>query len=93
MLLAIIPNFFAWRSLPSYFYCAAYPLFVLMAARMQPRVRIEAQARTAYHTLPAISARPLRGLGQPAWRSVIAAPLAFEHPKAVRQAKVGETGV
>jgi hypothetical protein len=33
MLLAVVPLFFAWRSLPSYFYCAAYPLFILMAAK------------------------------------------------------------
>ena len=36
MLLAIIPLFFAWRSLPSYFYCSAYPLFILLMARMNP---------------------------------------------------------
>jgi uncharacterized membrane protein len=36
MLLAVLPLFFAWRSLPSYFYCAAFPLFVLMAAKMPP---------------------------------------------------------
>jgi uncharacterized membrane protein len=34
LLLAIIPLFFAWRSLPSYFYCAAYPIFILMAAKL-----------------------------------------------------------
>ena len=33
MVLAIIPLFFAWRSLSSYFYCAALPLLLLMAAR------------------------------------------------------------
>jgi hypothetical protein len=33
MLLAVVPLFFAWRSLPSYFYCTAFPLFMLMAAR------------------------------------------------------------
>jgi hypothetical protein len=33
MLLAVVPLFFAWRSLPSYFYCAAFPLFILMAAK------------------------------------------------------------
>ncbi|HEY6407010.1 MAG TPA: hypothetical protein VIY29_06050, partial [Ktedonobacteraceae bacterium] len=33
MLLAVLPLFFAWRSLPSYFYCAAYSLLILMAAR------------------------------------------------------------
>jgi Glycosyltransferase family 87 len=33
LVLAIIPLFFAWRSLSSYFYCAAFPLFILMAAR------------------------------------------------------------
>ncbi len=36
MLLAVIPLFFAWRSLPSYFYCAAFPLFILMAAKTLP---------------------------------------------------------
>jgi len=33
MLLAVIPLFFAWRSLPSYFDCSAYPLFMLLAAK------------------------------------------------------------
>ena len=33
MLLAVLPLFFAWRSLASYFYCAAYPMFILMAAK------------------------------------------------------------
>ena len=33
MLLAVIPLFFAWRSLPSYFCCTAYPLFVVLVAR------------------------------------------------------------
>jgi uncharacterized membrane protein len=33
MLLAVLPLFFAWRSLPSYFYCAALPLFILQDAR------------------------------------------------------------
>ena len=33
MLLAVLPLFLAWRSLPSYFSCTAFPLFVLMAAR------------------------------------------------------------
>lgn len=36
MVLAIIPLFLAWRSLSSYFYCTAFPLFVLMAARAFP---------------------------------------------------------
>jgi Glycosyltransferase family 87 len=36
MLLAVIPLFFAWRSLSSYFYCAALPLFILMAVRAYP---------------------------------------------------------
>ena len=33
MLLAIIPLVFAWRSLPSYFFCTIYPMFILMAAK------------------------------------------------------------
>jgi uncharacterized membrane protein len=36
MLLAILPLFFAWRSLPSYFYCAAFPVFILMTAKLEP---------------------------------------------------------
>ncbi len=36
LLLAVLPLFFAWRSLPSYFYCAALPLFILQVARVLP---------------------------------------------------------
>ena len=36
MLLAIFPLIFAWRSLPSYFYCAIFPIFLLMNARSLP---------------------------------------------------------
>lgn len=36
MLLAVIPLLFAWRSLPSYFFGIAYPIFVLMVARVLP---------------------------------------------------------
>lgn len=38
MLLAVLPIFFAWRSLSSYFYCAAFPMFILMAARKKAEV-------------------------------------------------------
>ena len=37
MLLAMLPLFFAWRSLPSYFYCVALPLFILQVARVLPK--------------------------------------------------------
>lgn len=33
LLLAVLPLFLAWRSLPSYFGCTAFPIFLLMAAR------------------------------------------------------------
>ncbi len=33
LLLAVLPLFLAWRSLPSYFYCAAFPIYLLMTAR------------------------------------------------------------
>jgi hypothetical protein len=36
MLLAILPLVFAWRSLPSYFFCSIYPAFILMAAKARP---------------------------------------------------------
>jgi uncharacterized membrane protein len=35
MLLAVLPLFFALRSLPSYFYCAALPFFILQVARFE----------------------------------------------------------
>ncbi len=47
MLLAVLPLFFAWRSLASYFYCAAFPLFVLMAARGQAGKKEEVEAAPA----------------------------------------------
>jgi hypothetical protein len=47
MMLAVIPLFFAWRSLSSYFYCAAFPLFILMAARAFPAK--SKQTRHAVH--------------------------------------------
>jgi hypothetical protein len=37
MLLAFLPLFFAWRSLASYFYSSALPLFILQVAHMLPR--------------------------------------------------------
>jgi hypothetical protein len=36
MLLAFLPLVFAWRSLPSYFFCSIYPAFILMAAKAHP---------------------------------------------------------
>ena len=39
ILFAVIPLFFNWRSLSSYFYCVAYPLFVLMVARIRPQIQ------------------------------------------------------
>ena len=37
MLLAVLPLFLAWRSLPSYFSCTAFPIFMLMVARYKTR--------------------------------------------------------
>jgi uncharacterized membrane protein len=36
MLLAVLFLFFAWRSLPSYFYCSAFPLLILMLKKPIP---------------------------------------------------------
>ncbi len=44
MLLAVLPLFMAWRSLSSYFYCAAFPLFVLMTAKAHPNMAVQTQA-------------------------------------------------
>lgn len=47
MLLSVVPLFLAWRSLPSYFYCAAFPLFILMAAKTAPLFRRSTSATDA----------------------------------------------
>ena len=39
MLLAVVPLFFAWRSLPSYFYCSAFPIFMMLIAKIRPSPR------------------------------------------------------
>lgn len=39
MLLAVLPLFFAWRSLPSYFYCSAFPMFILMSSSLNVKPR------------------------------------------------------
>lgn len=36
---AVLPLFFNWRSLPSYFSCMAYPLFALMVAHIRPQTQ------------------------------------------------------
>ncbi|MFL5626969.1 MAG: glycosyltransferase 87 family protein, partial [Ktedonobacteraceae bacterium] len=46
MFLAVLPLFFAWRSLSSYFYCSAFPLFVLMVSRLPLGAQVATQAKT-----------------------------------------------
>lgn len=52
ILLAVLPLFFAWRSLPSYFYCVAYPIFVLMSSkrirRRHPARRVATKSDTLH---------------------------------------------
>lgn len=52
MLLAFVPLFFAWRSLPSYFYCSALPLFILQMARMLPNRGSRSANRRGWFTMP-----------------------------------------
>ncbi len=52
MLLAVLPLFFAWRSLPSYFYCAAFPLFMLFATKAFPGKRKQASLLQRSEPLP-----------------------------------------
>jgi uncharacterized membrane protein len=60
MLFAVFPLFFAWRSLPSYFYCVAYPIFVLMSGK-----KIHARAPAHVPALSSIPARTLELLPNP----------------------------
>lgn len=54
-LLAIIPLFFAWRSLPSYFYCAAFPIFTIISAKRTPLLPQEAMESEVARHRPAQS--------------------------------------
>lgn len=56
MLLAVLPLFFAWRSLASYFYCAAFPLFILMAARVPLSKKLRPK-ETSYQTVSLLPRR------------------------------------
>jgi uncharacterized membrane protein len=66
MLLAVFPLIFAWRSLPSYFFCAIFPAFILMAAKTYPRtspvyrVRIPLSLNNPPKGEEAISSSPQR---------------------------------
>jgi hypothetical protein len=51
MLLAFLPLVFAWRSLPSYFFCSIYPAFILMAAKVR-RATIKAHAAAPHRARP-----------------------------------------
>lgn len=62
MLLAVLPLFFAWRSLPTYFFCAAFPIFVLMAAKtLRPSPSDEVGLATSIISPPSTEIFP----GQP----------------------------
>src|SRR5450755_626544 len=53
LLFAVIPLLFAWRSLPSYFYCAAYPIFILMTSKGTPKwfpARVQAATKVSQPT-------------------------------------------
>jgi hypothetical protein len=52
---AVLPLFFNWRSLSSYFYCVAYPLFVLMAARSRPPLQAQEFGTNPAHPVPQAS--------------------------------------
>jgi glycosyl transferase family 87 len=54
MLLAFLPLVFAWRSLPSYFFCSIYPAFILMAAKARRATRTTIKADSTHPN----SARP-----------------------------------
>ncbi len=48
MLLAFLPLVFAWRSLPSYFFCSIYPAFILMAAKARRATRATIKADSTH---------------------------------------------
>jgi Glycosyltransferase family 87 len=79
MLLAVLPLFFAWRSLASYFYCAAFPMFALMAARRQARtqVALAAQPRPTSEATPQSYEGVLAGAHAMLNVRMLASPLAI----------------
>jgi uncharacterized membrane protein len=46
---AVLPLFFNWRSLSSYFYCVAYPMFVLMVARLRAQIQLQQSVPDSEH--------------------------------------------
>jgi uncharacterized membrane protein len=78
MLLAVLPLYFAWRSLPSYFYCVGFPIFILMAAREVPRKQTKTvPGRQNITTLPVNSRSLLPTPQLPVAVSIQAKPLPF----------------
>ena len=68
MILAVLPLFLAWRSLSSYFYCAAFPLFILQAARGRGHEHAlqEEKPRHFRFFLPARNEGSTAGIPEPA---------------------------
>ena len=52
---AVLPLFFNWRSLSSYFYCVAYPMFVLMVARKRQKTQSQWDETSPEHLEPQAS--------------------------------------
>jgi uncharacterized membrane protein len=64
LMLAMLPLFMAWRSLSSYFYCIAYPIFILMAAHLPTARKLlpEKVAQRALNLIPAPRQRLVPGI-------------------------------
>ncbi|MBX5449291.1 hypothetical protein [Thermogemmatispora sp.] len=62
--LAVVPLFFAWRSLSSYFYCAAFPLFVLQVARLRRKATVRGRGREHHPVQRPGSGEPFPVLGE-----------------------------
>ena len=60
LLFAILPLFLAWRSLPSYFYCIAYPIFILLVHSSRGKVALRVpQLPTLASSQPALPDKAL----------------------------------
>lgn len=69
IILAVLPLFMAWRSLSSYFYCVAYPIFILLVAHPPAPTQVRRVPELAFSPAAWRNRRALPDFPAPAYYS------------------------
>ncbi len=72
IILSVLPLFVAWRSLSSYFYCIAYPIFILLAAHPPAPIQARRAPQFAFSLAALRNRRALPDAPAPAYFSAYA---------------------